>query len=373
MEVLDDLTKGKRAEIGEIREWKGRKMKKVVGGWIPVRGDKTSSKEVKTESKGKALSLEDHAKNTSESNLQGTIKNSPDPKLREAAHKELDRRQNEEHIQEDKSKKDTKKERSKDDIKEEILNLKKQLSEEEDFGKIDELNNKLKDLIEEFQNEDKTEKKTVKSDEILDYLEKSNIKINELKKYFGGKDDKEIISNLYDSLGGKENIGKVKNLVVDLEDDTLEIKLKTDKLDMHRYYDEANKEVHHLSLDIKDTGKGLGSKIFNNQVQSYKKQGIFNKIKTNPSIGTDSNGYYTWARLGYNFDNTMTVRKFKGLVGSSDNKKINSVESLPELMSFKEGREFWKKNGFMYSAEFLLDDNSMSIFTLNNYMKNKGK
>lgn len=52
-----------------------------------------------------AKDLPEQAKNTSESALQNTIKQSPNPELRQAAHKELERRQNEEVPKEDKKEK----------------------------------------------------------------------------------------------------------------------------------------------------------------------------------------------------------------------------------------------------------------------------
>ena len=45
----DDIIKGKRANIGEIREWKGQKYKKMVDGWVRV----SDGKKVPLDSKDK--------------------------------------------------------------------------------------------------------------------------------------------------------------------------------------------------------------------------------------------------------------------------------------------------------------------------------
>lgn len=50
----DFLEKGKRAQVGEIREWKGQKFQKQPnGGWLPVKGEKKSEKSVKEKSEEK--------------------------------------------------------------------------------------------------------------------------------------------------------------------------------------------------------------------------------------------------------------------------------------------------------------------------------
>jgi hypothetical protein len=103
--IVDLFEKGKRAEEGEIREWNGRKMKKTSAGWVAVKKGEKSVKEENSEEKTHSKKeLQGHAKNASEADLQRTIKESPDEKLRIHAHQELARREKEEHIQDDKEK-----------------------------------------------------------------------------------------------------------------------------------------------------------------------------------------------------------------------------------------------------------------------------
>jgi len=66
---------------------------------------KTSKQEDVKEKTYSDKELKDHAKNTSESNLQSAIKENSDPKLREVAHQELDRRKKEEQVQEENTEK----------------------------------------------------------------------------------------------------------------------------------------------------------------------------------------------------------------------------------------------------------------------------
>lgn len=47
------LEKGKRAAIGEIREWSGKKYQKTATGWVPVKGDSKDSKKNSSEGEEK--------------------------------------------------------------------------------------------------------------------------------------------------------------------------------------------------------------------------------------------------------------------------------------------------------------------------------
>jgi hypothetical protein len=97
--MVEDIKKAKRAQLGEIREWSGVKMRKEASGWVPVKeADKNIKQDEKDQQNASQTpeSLADHAKNASESALVNATKQSTDPKVREAAHKELQRRKSEE-------------------------------------------------------------------------------------------------------------------------------------------------------------------------------------------------------------------------------------------------------------------------------------
>ena len=52
-ETADVLEKGKRAQMGEIREWNGLKYQKTSNGWIPVKQQKEGASEKKEETGSK--------------------------------------------------------------------------------------------------------------------------------------------------------------------------------------------------------------------------------------------------------------------------------------------------------------------------------
>lgn len=96
-DIKDEIIKGKRAQMGEVREWGGVKMRKEANGWVPVReGGEKPKAEGEGGGEQKPQDIGEAAKSASEGALQNAIKLSNDPKVREAAHRELERRKNEE-------------------------------------------------------------------------------------------------------------------------------------------------------------------------------------------------------------------------------------------------------------------------------------
>ncbi|MFZ4702851.1 MAG: phage minor head protein [Candidatus Methylumidiphilus sp.] len=111
-------------------------------------------------------------------------------------------------------------------------------------------------------------------------------------------------------------------------------------------------------------GKGLGARSFALQVDSAARDGYV-KITTYAvgSHGNDLglNGYYTWARLGY--DAPLTAAEMQalptGLAGSI---------SVADLMASEEGAAWWKLHGNSRTMVFDLSAGSQSRRTLQNYL-----
>jgi len=96
--LVIDIKKAKASPVGTVSTHGGIKMRKEANGWVPVKDGAKSPKEGESEGSDQAApeALAEHAKNASEGALLSATKVSPDPKIREAAHKELMRRKNEE-------------------------------------------------------------------------------------------------------------------------------------------------------------------------------------------------------------------------------------------------------------------------------------
>jgi len=194
------------------------------------------------------------------------------------------------------------------------------------------------------------------------FSESLGIPEEEVKNIFG---DGDILGFIHrGSRGFKKGKGSV------------DVNILTKDMCCSRLLDFDKKEIINeeflLDVDL-EKGRGKGSDIFINQVEQFKKLG-FEKMKT-IACRTDGsqNGYYTWARLGYDIDKkSMSYNEFLSIIKNSDNKEIGKCKSLLELMSFKEGREFWKKNGFTFAGVFDLKDGSNSMKVLKSYQQIKG-
>jgi len=106
----DELKKAQNLPIGTIRKWSGVEMRKVSetgnkdADWKPVNDKKDGKKDAGDQvKKVNPKDLGKHAKETSEQVLESAVKLANDPKIREAAHIELDRRSKEEQVQDEKS------------------------------------------------------------------------------------------------------------------------------------------------------------------------------------------------------------------------------------------------------------------------------
>lgn len=120
--------------------------------------------------------------------------------------------------------------------------------------------------------------------------------------------------------------------------------------------------IENYVFNLNKTGTGLGSKVFADEVERAAAAG-FKFIRTyagkgdvdeeDPRHKSEYNGFYTWARLGYD----GKVRGPKGDV------------MVSELMKTKEGRDWWLENGHAFEARFDLREGSLSRRVLAEYIK----
>lgn len=114
-----------------------------------------------------------------------------------------------------------------------------------------------------------------------------------------------------------------------------------------------------------ESGKGLGTKVFGRQVEQAARLGV-SKIETTAARSDTFNGYYTWARLGY--DGNIPAR-----VSSKLPAGMKKATRVSDLMKTEAGRAFWKANGVQMEMSFDLKPGSTSRRTLNDYVKSKGR
>lgn len=115
---------------------------------------------------------------------------------------------------------------------------------------------------------------------------------------------------------------------------------------------------------IGDSGKGLGTKVLRNLIDKAKNGYKSITLHAKGNAGGVLNGYYTWARLGFdgNLSEKMKEKaRESGLVANR----------VSDLMQSEVGRKWWKENGEEMDMAFNLADGSLSRRMLDEYVKGK--
>ena len=203
-------------------------------------------------------------------------------------------------------------------------------------------------------------------------LEKTEHSVKQIKNIFKMNNDQDV-----SALFGDGQILSATQEYYDQSNDDVRLSTQIVSQDalIHRVFNFSMKYVNMQYFMISPTApKGTGTKIFTNQVAQFKKLGFQHLLVHAAGSKSDPiyNGYYTWARLGYQFqDSNYTNNMIKRAQDYSDDEQVKSVKSLSQMMSFPAGRQFWKEHGFPFSGVFNLADGSSSMRTLEQY--NEGK
>jgi hypothetical protein len=122
----------------------------------------------------------------------------------------------------------------------------------------------------------------------------------------------------------------------------------------------------YLALSPEAT-KGLGTRIFATQVSQAMKLGVkWIETYAAGARGESLNGYYTWARLGYDGP-IPSYLKVKTRYALGDH-----VQTIQDVMRTPGGAAWWKDNGNSWEGKFHLDPFSDSPKILNDYLAAKG-
>lgn len=202
-----------------------------------------------------------------------------------------------------------------------------------------------------------------------------------------------IQGNLEDTLDTMENLdltaedlidltgtisGKMDMVVGSLDERTLLINVEHDKYDAIRVIREGRIENESFFVNTKEKDKGIGTSVLSRQVRAAIRHG-FERIDTygiradNPDPDFASNGYYTWARLGYdapiygNDSNAPAGLDVRELQARFD--KTGGKLMLSDLMASQEGRDWWREHGWSKNMTFDLSKGSLSRHVLNAYVR----
>lgn len=173
--------------------------------------------------------------------------------------------------------------------------------------------------------------------------------------------------------------------VWDGENDTIEVRIKHDSFRAVRRIG-VNKAGQgyiyneEFFIEKKSQGNGLGTAVFERQVENAREMGISyikcHAAKENPNPPPPNwNGYYTWARFGYDADlsDDSTFAEQDAEVFAEARRRFNA-KTLQDVMSTKDGRDWWKENGQdVYVAKFDLSDESRSMAIFGEYLNERNK
>ncbi len=131
--------------------------------------------------------------------------------------------------------------------------------------------------------------------------------------------------------------------------------------------------VDNLFLD--PTGNQIGTRLLAHQVAKAKQLG-FKSIELLAVRGREANGYYTWARLGFNANFTDAELEQLQLQFSDDTgfELPEAIVTLNDLMFGIEdgiGLDFWRRRGYSKDMQFDLQPNSSSNIILDTYLEQK--
>jgi len=106
-------------------------------------------------------------------------------------------------------------------------------------------------------------------------------------------------------------------------------------------------------LTIPENMRGKTTTQFVNKVLEGAKANGFKKVSLYAARSNYLNGYYSWARFG--FDATLS-KEFtnKSEFSNLKNASGKRPKTVQDLMSTKEGRDWWKKNGDSLDMEYKL-------------------
>lgn len=127
--------------------------------------------------------------------------------------------------------------------------------------------------------------------------------------------------------------------------------------------------VYNSSFEVKGKrGGGIGTQVFASQVKHAAAAGL--EAISTEAVGSagdpDYNGYYTWARLGYDARLDTTSVSMGRLRAN-----FPEAEKISDLMKTPEGRAYWKENGGGFSGIFDLREGSQSRRVLDAYVAGK--
>lgn len=149
-------------------------------------------------------------------------------------------------------------------------------------------------------------------------------------------------------------------------ENTLTASVNTDIYQVFRTINFGSRRISNDKMLVYDKDHHIGTSLFLNQVYFARQLG-FIKLSTT-ALEWDGqerwDGYYRWARLGYQMTDRNDLEDFADLMRYFP----RPVTNVGELVLSEDGYAFWKNHGFTWTGEFLLADDSPGMNHLQYYL-----
>lgn len=151
---------------------------------------------------------------------------------------------------------------------------------------------------------------------------------------------------------------------------TLRVAVASDRYSAFRTINFSSKRIFNDTIRVFTKGEHIGTSLFINQVVVARQLGFrrLTVFAADYDVDERIDGYYRWARLGYQMTDRNDLEDFVDLMRYCP----SPAKTLSELVLTESGYAFWKEQGFAWNGEFLLADGSPSMVHLQQYLEIKG-
>jgi GNAT superfamily N-acetyltransferase len=131
-----------------------------------------------------------------------------------------------------------------------------------------------------------------------------------------------------------------------------------------KYNREPSLYIANLFINPEYRGIGVGTLVIGKSMTQAQILG-FRSVELNAGGPPSLNGYYTWARLGFDAPIPPEISRILPL-GWGNSTRISDILKRPG------GKEWWRQNGIGFDGSFNLSPGSLSWDVLNGYLRGKG-
>lgn len=134
--------------------------------------------------------------------------------------------------------------------------------------------------------------------------------------------------------------------------------------------DDGRTAIYNESLRMREAApRGVGTRVLAHQVRGAQRVGVaYLTLDAEGRAGSPFNGYYTWARLGFNGPIPERVRAAL----ATGPPELRNAADILDLLALPGGVQWWRRHGSTFAGVFDLRPGSRSLTTLAAYTESTG-